>query len=225
MHVSCLVPEVLELLEELVKAYSCLELTHYLYLWGMYCVQSLCEVVSLSWALVVASPLLGFSWILFKMCNLWVNFEASMWSQGEVFENSPSLIISCHSWNHEAENNCRWKNACGDCIDAGTHSMIVCFKSWHLSHQYRSDTGSMLFSSSKSDLMLPVRLRSWHSLQELTTECTSSVLRCQKNLLQILAKWPWCISSTMCFLSSGLGTLLDSCWFLCWTFQRCLTFL
>jgi hypothetical protein len=46
--------------------------------------------------------------------------------------------------------------------------MIVCFKSWHPSHQYKSDTGSMLFSSSKSDLMLPVRLRSWHSLQELT---------------------------------------------------------
>ncbi len=83
MHVSCLVPEVLELLEELVKAYSCLELTHYLYLWGMYCVQSLCEVVSLSWALVVARPLLGLSCILFKMCNLWVNFEASMWSQGK----------------------------------------------------------------------------------------------------------------------------------------------
>ncbi len=70
MHVACLVPEVLELLEELVKAYSCLELTHYLYLRGMYCVQSLCEVVSLSSALVVASPLLGFSCILFKMCNL-----------------------------------------------------------------------------------------------------------------------------------------------------------
>ncbi len=83
MHVACLVPEVLELLEELVKAYSCLELTHYLYLRGMYCVQSLCEVVSLSSALVVASPLLGFSCILFKMCNLWVNFEASMWSQGK----------------------------------------------------------------------------------------------------------------------------------------------
>jgi hypothetical protein len=48
MHVACLVPEVLELLEELVTAYSCLELTHYIYLWGMYCVQSLCEVVSLS---------------------------------------------------------------------------------------------------------------------------------------------------------------------------------
>jgi hypothetical protein len=48
--------------------------------------------------------------------------------------------------------------------------MIVCFKSWHPSHQYRSDTGSMLVSSSKSDLMLPVHLRSWHSLQELTTE-------------------------------------------------------
>jgi hypothetical protein len=45
MHVACLVPEVLELLEELVKAYSCLELIHYLYLRGMYCVQSLSEVV------------------------------------------------------------------------------------------------------------------------------------------------------------------------------------
>lgn len=154
MHVACLVPEVLELLEELVKAYSCLELTHYLYLWGMYCVQSLCEVVSLSWALVVASPLLGFSWILFKMCNLWVNFEASMWSQGEVFENSPSLIISCHSWNHEAENHCRWKNTCGDCIDAGTTPWISC-GSPQLPSIYASGVEQLEISSGSQCLLSP----------------------------------------------------------------------
>ncbi len=148
MHVACLVPEVLELLEDLVKAYSCLELTQYLYLRGMYCVQSLCEAVSLSWALVVASPLLGFSCILFKMCNLWVNFEASMWSQGKCLRILHLLSSAATA------GIMRWKNTWGDCIDAGTTPWISC-GSPQLPSIYTSGVEQLEISSGSQYLLSP----------------------------------------------------------------------